>query len=264
MKHEEGKLNLHPVNAPAASGQRKTAGAGSARKVLQILFAFSEHRREATVVELAEVIGAPVPTTYRHVALLKELRLLEEGRTGNYHPTARVMPLARAAQLSNAVARIGRPIIAETSERLRETVMLLQRVGDSGVCVELTECDRPMRFTFQRGHSIPLGIGASGKMLLACLPQEVQLAKLQEFKNHQALRHELAEAGDRQFATSNGEMDEGVWACSVPVLVEGGGTFVLSVAGPAARISDAAKDTALDVLRRSAQRIREECEEYAL
>lgn len=247
----------------ASIEERKTAGASSSRKVLRILFAFSEQRQDATVAELAEIIGAPVPTAYRHVALLKELQLLEEGRAGKYHPTARVMPLARAAQLSNDVARIARPIVAETADRLRETVMLLQYFGGDVVCVERTECDRPMRFTFQRGHSVPLGVGASGKMALASLPADLQAARIDELKRP-GLSREIALSQTQQYATSTSEMDEGVWACSVPVLTGTRSPVVLTVAGPAARISDAARDAALEVLRGNARRIREEYEDYSL
>lgn len=242
----------------------KTAGASSSRKVLKVLFAFSEHRQEATVAELAEIIGAPIPTTYRHVALLKELQLLEQGDMGRYHPTALVMPLARAAHMSNNVARLARPIVADAAGRMRETVMLLQRIGETGVCIERTECDRPMRYTFQRGHSVPLGIGASGKMLLACLSSEAQAAKIKELDSSHNLEQEIAQAISQQYSTSNEEMDEGVWATSVPVRIERGGPFVLSVAGPAGRINAAAKLTALDILRSSAESIRNEFEKYSL
>jgi DNA-binding IclR family transcriptional regulator len=229
-----------------------------------MLLAFSEHRHEATVAELAQIAGCPMPTAYRYVALLKELELLRQGPTGTYHPTARVMPIARAAQLANGVARISRPVVTDTAARLRETVMLLQHLGDSVICIEMAECDRAMRFTFQRGHSMPLGIGASGKMALACLPADIQAANVPRLTGDHALQRELDLAKARQYATSEAEVDEGVWACSVPVPISGGGPFVLSVAGPAARIDDAAKAVALEVLRDSARRIREGYEKYAL
>ena len=242
----------------------RTAGANSSRKVLNILLAFSEHRQEATVAELSELIGAPIPTTYRHVALLKELQLLEEGAAGVYHPTAKVMPLARAAQLSNNLAGIARPIVAQTASKLRETVMLLQYFGDSVVCIERTECDRPMRYTFQRGHSVPLGIGASGKMAMASLPAQMRSALLRDMEDGAELAGSLDLIVQQGYATSRGEMDDGVWACSVPVLDGRRSPAVLTVAGPAARISDTAKDEALEVMRHSAAQIRGEYETYSL
>ena len=243
---------------------RKTAGASSSRKVLQILFAFSEYRGEASVAELASIIGAPVPTTYRHVTLLKELQLLEDSGGGKYHPTARVMPLARAAQLTNSMARIAKPIVSTTAEQLRETVMLMQYFGDAVVCVELTECDRPMRFTFQQGHSIPLGVGASGKMALAELPANVQASRMRELGLPDALRSEVQVVAEQRYATSLAEVDEGLWACSVPVFSPNERPVVLTVAGPAARISESGREVALDVLRKNAALIRAKIQKYDL
>lgn len=244
--------------------QRKTAGAGSSRKVLQILFAFTERRTSASVAELAELLDAPVPTVYRHVALLKELQLLEEGPPGSYHPTARVMPLARAAQLSNSLAVTARPIIGETSEEFRETVMLMQHVGDAVVCVELAECDRPMRFTFQRGHSIPLGVGASGKMALASLTPTLRASWLRRIEASEPLEEEIQRAAREGFATSQSELDEGVWACSVPALTGGRRTAVLTVAGPAVRFTEEQRVRAVSVLEHSARRIRQAVSRFSL
>ena len=242
----------------------RTAGASSSRKVLNILLAFSEHRQGATVAELSQLIGAPIPTTYRHVALLKELQLLEEGGPGIYHPTAKVMPLARAAQLSNTLAAIARPIVSQAVTRLQETVMLLQYFGDSVVCIERTECDRPMRYTFQQGHSVPLGIGASGKMAMASLLPDVQQSLLSSMDSDPELAQNLELIRQQGFATSKGEMNDGVWACSVPVLDSHRSPAVLTMAGPASRISGSAKDRALEVIRSSAAEIRRRYEEFAL
>ncbi|WP_240490926.1 helix-turn-helix domain-containing protein [Amycolatopsis vancoresmycina] len=149
------------VDGSATTSPRRTPGASSSRKVLQLLLAFSERRWEASVAELAATIGSPVATTYRYVALLKELQLLEEGRAGHYHLTSQVMPLARAAQLANDMVQLARPSMEEAARELGETVMLFQQFGDSAVCADRVECDRAMRFTFEPGHSLPLGVGES-------------------------------------------------------------------------------------------------------
>jgi DNA-binding IclR family transcriptional regulator len=236
--------------------ESKKGQTGSSRRVLTLLLQFSEHRRELTVPEMAELIDATLPTTYRYVAMLKDMQILEEGRAGTYHPTARIMPVARAAQLSNSLAAIARPIVRETASKLRETVMLMHSVGESAVCIELAECDRPMRFTFQRGHSLPLGLGASGKMALALLPPDARqgLPLLTAAAGFEAETEEIVQRG---YAVSNSDIDEGVWACSVPVFVHRNTAVVLTVAGPASRISDSARESALDILRRSAAAIRD-------
>jgi DNA-binding IclR family transcriptional regulator len=222
---------------------RRTPGANSSRKVLQLLLAFSGGRPEASVAELAASIGCPVATTYRYVALLKELDLLEEGRAGRYHLTAQVLPLARAARLTNELTRIARPVMEEAVRELRETVLLFQHFGDSAVCAERVECDRPVRVTFELGRAIPLGSGVSGTMMLALLP-ETEQPKPQ--------REELKRAKANQYVASS---RDGAWACAVPVHTEGHRATVLSMAGPASRMDDGAKRAAIDALHAYAARI---------
>lgn len=225
----------------------------SSKKVLNLLFQFSAERTELSVSEMAELIGATTPSTYRYLALLKELDLLEEGKPGHYHPTARVIPLARAAQLSNPLARIAGPIVREASNAIGETVMLQQLAGDHVVCIELAECDRPIRFTIQRGRSTPLGSGASGKMALALCPPEVRERLLPSHLSQDQLDTYHAQG----YATSISEIDEGAWACSVPVISTRKNLSVLTSAGPESRIPGEHKELALRTLQESAQRIRE-------
>ncbi|GAA3573052.1 IclR family transcriptional regulator [Amycolatopsis ultiminotia] len=247
-------------------GPRRTPGASSSRKVLQVLLSFSERRWEASVAELAEVIGSPVATTYRYVQLLKELQLLEESRSGRYHVTSRVMPLARAAGLANDLARIARPAMEEAAHELGETILLFQHFGELAVCADRVECDRAMRFTFQPGHSIPLGSGATGKMLLALLPdgeREQQVARISRERGIE-LRDELKQARASRYAQSWGEIEEGVWACSVPVDADRLRPSVLSLVGPAIRIGAVARERAITALRSYAERIRKSVSEYSL
>ncbi|MET9267660.1 IclR family transcriptional regulator C-terminal domain-containing protein [Amycolatopsis sp. NPDC004079] len=247
-------------------GLRRTAGANSSRKVLQLLLSFTEQRWEASVAELASVIGSPVATTYRYVQLLKELQLLEEARSGRYHVTSRVMPLARAARLANDLARIARPTMEEAARELGETILLFQHFGDFAVCSDRVECDRAMRFTFQPGHSIPLGVGATGKMLLALLPdgeRERQAARIADERGTEvrdALKHALA----NRYAQSWGEIEDGVWACSVPVDADRLRPSVLSLVGPATRVGDTERERAITALRGYAEQIGKAISEYSV
>ena len=261
-----GPVNGTEVNGAEAPAPRRTPGASSSRKVLQLLLAFSERRWEASVAELAATIGTPIATTYRYVALLKELQLLEEGRAGHYHLTSQVMPLARAAQLANDLVRLAKPAMEEAAAELGETVMLFQQFGDAAVCADRVECDRAMRFTFEPGSSMPLGEGASGKMLLALLPEterERRLAAIIE-RRGPGVRDELKHALANRFTVASGEIDEGVWACSVPVQPSGRRPTVLSLAGPAARITTESRQLAITTLQRYANRIQRTLSSYSL
>lgn len=234
---------------------KRAPGSSSARNVLQLLFSFDQRLPSATVADLAELVEIPLPTAYRHVALLKDLGLLEEGSSGQYRPTMKVLPLAQAARLSNSLADLTRPLIHEASAAFDETVMLKRYTGDGMICVEVKETDQAMRFTFQRGRVTPLGRGGSGKLALAMLPAETRRRWLQSHRDH-ALAAECARILEVGHAISDSEIDQGVWACSVPASEVGAEyPIVLTVAGPGVRFDDAIKAAAPRLLKRYADRI---------
>ena len=243
---------------------RNSTKLSSARKILQMLLAFDEKRPEASVAELAKIVGVPLPTAYRHVALLKDMHLLEEGGVGKYHPTAKLLPIARAAQVLNSVATIASPIVADAARNLGETVMLMQQYGDVGVCIELAECDRPIRFTFDRGHTIPLGVGATGKVLLAMMPESDRAEHLLRLGDTGDLHRELAEVQANAYSISVAELDDGVWACSVPVLSTHERALALTAAGPVARLNSHERQIALVRLRIAAEQLEERIRQFAL
>jgi DNA-binding IclR family transcriptional regulator len=112
-----------------------------------------------------------------------------------------------------------------------------------------------MRFTFQRGHSLPLGLGASGKTAPALLPPDARqgIPPLTAAGGFEAKIEEIVQRG---CAVSNSKIDEGVWACSVPVFLHQNAAMVLTLAAPASRISDSARESTQDILQRSAAAIR--------
>ena len=64
------------------AGGRKSAGAESARRVLDLLLSFSRTRHTLTTKELAAATGIPLPTVYRYVGFLHESGLLVDRGDG--------------------------------------------------------------------------------------------------------------------------------------------------------------------------------------
>lgn len=229
------------------------SASSSSKRVLNLLFQYSAERTELSVPEMSELIGATTPSTYRYLALLKEMGILEEGNPGRYRPTARVVPLARAAQLSNPLARIAGATLRAASDTIGETLMLQQLVGDYVVCVELAECDWPMRFSIQRGRLTPLGRGASGKMALALCPADTRQRLLPAHLSQDELDTYVSQG----HTASNSEIDNGVWACSVPVIDAPKNLAVLTSAGPESRMPEEHKKLTIKTLKNAAYEIKE-------
>lgn len=231
-------------------------GAESPRKVLQLLLCFTQNRPHATISELAAEIAAPLSSCYRYVALLREMGLLEEGERSTYHVTPRIMHVARAAQVSHDLSRIARPYMESVAATVNETVMLMQAYGLSAVCIDSIVSTRPMRLSFESGHTLPLGDGASAKVLLAFMSPEERRARLDErcaldkgFAARRAtLEGELDTIRARGWATSHAEVEDGVWACAAVIRGSVHQPSVVTVAGPAFRIDEPQQARIRDLL----------------
>jgi DNA-binding IclR family transcriptional regulator len=90
-------------------------------------------------------------------------------------------------------------------------------------------------------------------MALALCPAETRERLLPAHLSQDQLDTYLAQG----FATSASEIDEGVWACSVPVLTTRKNLSVLTSAGPESRIPDEHKELTIQTLQKAAQKIRE-------
>lgn len=252
-----------PTAGSTPGPARRTGGVESPRKVLQVLLGFSEQRPHATIQEIADEVNVPQSTAYRYVSLLRELGLLEEGAASTYHVAPRIIGVAQAAAAANPLPLLARPIMRELVAKIDETVFMVRAIGGYAVCVELVEASRTVRLSMQPGHPLPLYAGASGKTLLAFMPEAEREAILQArlkdapalAAETAALREELDVIVQRRWASSFGEIDDGIWACAAPVLDGERAVATLSTAGPAYRISEAEQERIARLLREHAAKI---------
>ena len=99
--------------------------------------------------------------------------------------------------------------------------MLMQAYGGSAICIENIESTRPVRLSFESGHTLPPGNGATGKLLLAymterertALPDERSAIDPEFASRREALEKDLPQIAKQGWATSHAEIEEGVWAC---------------------------------------------------
>jgi DNA-binding IclR family transcriptional regulator len=217
--------------------------------VLQVLLSFTERRPHATISELAQEIAVPVSTCYRYVGLLRELGLVDEGPRATYHVTPRIMLVARAAQAANSLGEVARPILERVSSIVNETTLLMQRFNSLVVCVESVPSNRAIRYIFETGYSLPLGVGSSGTLLLALLSESERADYIAQIQPRDPDLTRRVIAKEAEFATyvaegwasSDGEYENGVWAGAAAIRaarpVDGDVGAALVVAGPSFRIA---------------------------
>ena len=241
-----------PAAVPAAA-----SGAEGARRVLAVLLAFSPQRHTLTARELAGLTGIPLPSMYRYIALLRETGLLAGDDRGAYRLTPRIIGLARAAEAAETFIEIADPVMRDLAAECGETVIFVRLIARVPVCVHRVESAHHLRATFEPGQSLPLLRGASGRVLLAGLPERVRrecLAPLVRADPAEAERLEeaIAKVAARGWATSEEEIDRGVWAASAAVTDGRATVAALTVPSPLVRSPTALQERLLGQVRAAA------------
>ncbi|HEY8474189.1 MAG TPA: IclR family transcriptional regulator [Natronosporangium sp.] len=227
--------------------------------MLQVLLQF-EAQPEVTVEELAQAVSASVSTTYRYVALLREVGLVEERHRGRYSLSPRVLALARTAQAVSRIASVSGPVLHRLTTDCGEAAIVVERLGELAVCVDIRQPDHPVRLSFVPGQVFPLHRGAAPKVLLAALGRDRARAYLNRIdtmtaEERRRLGAELDEIRSKGWGESAAEVDQGVWAVAAPVSVGGSVTAAVTVAAPDYRVDTGARERIRMLVRSAAKEL---------
>ncbi|MGH3186345.1 MAG: IclR family transcriptional regulator [Streptosporangiaceae bacterium] len=237
-------------------------GCEGARRVLALMLAFSADRNTLTAREMAAATGIALPSVYRYITLLRETGLLAGDERGSYRLSARLIGLARAAEAAESLIDVADPVMHQLAAANQETVILVRLIGRSAVCVHRVESAQRLRISFEPGQPLPLHRGASARLLLSGLAPETRreyLASLAERDPQAAaaLEEKIVLAGQRGWAVSEEEIDQGVWAASAPVMQGKRMVAVLTVPSPLVRAPASLQDQRLGQVRGAASAISE-------
>ncbi|QEM82327.1 IclR family transcriptional regulator [Halomonas binhaiensis] len=232
---------------------------GPSDRMLALLCCLANGDEAMTVKQLADSTAQPVSTAYRHLRQLLAWGLVSERANGRYAPGAQAVRLQQGFLRSNELMRWASPVLMELTERTQESSALLVALRDHALCVEMIDSPQPLRCCYRQGQVQPLVKGASARALLAWMSdaeREMALALRDEQERNEALKG-LADIREHGFAVSLGEIDEGVWGASAPVLTPRGQLkAVVSVMAPQSRVSGREEWLACQT-RDSAQRLGE-------
>lgn len=236
------------------------SGAEGARRVLAVLQAFSPQQHTLTARELAELTAIPLPSMYRYIALLRDTGLLIGDDHGAYHLSPRFISLARAAEAAETLIDVANPVMRNLVRECGETVIFVRLIARVPVCVHRVESEHHLRATFEPGQSLPLLQGASGRVLLAGLTERQRrdlLAPLAQTDPTAAVRleQEIAKVAARGWATSEEEIDRGVWAAAAAVTDGRSTVAALTVPSPLVRAPSAQQERLLGQVRTAAARL---------
>jgi DNA-binding IclR family transcriptional regulator len=254
--HTTSRRHLHMKRS---SSVRRNA---SLEKANRLLLAFSEASPELGVMDLARRVGLNKSTVSRFVATLHELGLLERVDHGRkYRLGIRVFELGTLAARHRPLFEHAEPAIEKLAAQLRETVTLAVLLGNDLVFLHKSERGlEPCAATL--GRRYPASCSASGKMLLAHLPERERVEYLggrlarrteSSIVVGRALERELASAVDLGHAVDSQEMMVGVRSVAVAIHDRSGAAVAaLGVSGPVRRVTLANVPALATALRRTA------------
>lgn len=242
---------------------RRVAGVESGRRLLQVLFAFTESHPVWTVAELAESLDVPQSMVYRFLALLREQGLIDSAGGKSYRLTDRVLSLADALTAGRPpIGDIALPIMTELRDEFDETVLLSRRGGMYSYCMERVESQQPVRLQFERGAAMSLHRGSMARVLLAAMTPGERASYFSQVANEfpegrppQLQDPALSAVAEAGFTESYGEIDDGIWGVAAAVTVEGEVVASLGLAAPLFRTTPEKRQRITDAIVEAAHRV---------
>jgi IclR family pca regulon transcriptional regulator len=208
----------------------------SLERGLAILGCFTPKRPTRRVIDIAGELGMSPSTTHRYITTLEALGYLHQESSREYRLGLRVTDLGMAALNATDLREHSRPYLEELRHQTSYTVGVAMLDGTEIVHVDRERSHRRGQHLIDNGLAPgsrqPAYCTATGKLLLAYLPEDEQHDLLSEIKftrrgpntitSKRALRDELATIQEAGQATSDEELDAGLYAMAVPVRSIGG------------------------------------------
>jgi len=225
----------------ADSGVQVIARAGA------ILRALGQHPDGLTIRQISQVVSVPRSTVQRIVeALDNENLVISASATSGVRLGPALSALAALTKQFD-IAKIAHPIMRQLARELGETVSLAVLDNGKAVVVEQVPGIHALRAFTAVGNSLPLHCSASGKALLAALPEE----RLNRFRSRMSfapltkntlrswneLERELQWVRRHGFAFDREEHQNGICAVGTVIYGPSGEMAAMTIPAPKERFS---------------------------
>jgi len=232
----------------------------SATRTLDIIEYVVAHDRPLVAQEIAVALGIPVSSlSYLLGTLVDRGYLNRDGRRYSAGPGLQRLQ-ARPGGFS--LAERAAPLVRTLRVQLNETTSFFVRTEWDVEAIVTETSEQALRYAVPTGARLPMHALASGKALLAALPDDeidryFSETDRQRFTpctitTEKALRRDIAEIRKTGFALTDEEFSLGIRGVGHVVTIGGEPVGALSVAIPKARFDEAAQKRVMDLLERTA------------
>ena len=241
------------------SGAAQSSQVKSATRTLDIIEYVVAHPRPLVAQEIATALGIPVSSlSYLLATLVDRNYLLREGR--RYSPGPGLEKLQLHAQAFSLADRTA-PLVRTLRVQLNETTSFFVRDGWEVEALVTESSEQALRYAVPTGNRFQMHAFASGKAMLAALPEDDLDRYFAEtdrvrytpstITSEKALRKESAQIRKSGFSFTDEEFSLGIVGIGRVVNMGGEPVGALSVAIPKVRCDEPVRKRVMDLLERT-------------
>lgn len=234
-------------------------------RAVLILRALSKpHVQSLRASEIAIEAGLPLQTTLRLLLDMSRAGLTmrdDQGRRWSLGPFAFTLGAAAGRQIDWGQRAIG--VLSQLTYWSQETAILTARRDAYGVHVAIVDSPQKLHLTDHVGTRLPLNLGASGRSILAYLPDTEKKNVLGELRSAgevfdtEWMEEECIQIRQQGYALTEGERDEHTVGIASPIFQNYLVVGSLMVAGPDFRLNGDGVKLAVTSLLRAVESFRD-------
>lgn len=219
----------------------------SVERAFAVLCAVAEHVEPVSLSWIARRVGLPKSTVHLALQTMRNLGFVEQAPDSDRYVLGLAASQLGAVALdqSRLVAAMA-PAMDALAQRSKEAVSLGIQTDREVLFVKRVETLHVLRTSIREGSRMPLHASASGKCLLAGMPDE-RITELypvdplpesasRTIRTRAELEREIQLVRERGYATNCDEFLDGVSGAAVPVQLGRRTVASLSLAGPTGRV----------------------------
>lgn len=210
----------------------------SIERALAILDCFTRERPNLSLVEIAKMIDLYPSTASRMITTLESMGYLKRNEKSlEYSLGYKLANLGAICLAGEDLRSIARPFLINLCNRYNESVGLYVVNKNQRVCIDCVPSTQPLHRVIDIGTRMSMTRGASGKLLLAYLPEPVVQSLLLE--DPYVTLKQLEEIRQAGYAVSFNEHEQNLTSIATPIFdAEHQVKAALFISGPTYRITE--------------------------
>ncbi|MCF2650573.1 IclR family transcriptional regulator [Niallia circulans] len=228
-------------------------------KALCILDLFTNEKPSWGLREISRHLDMSHTIVYRLLTTFEEKGyIFQNPETQKYELGIKFIELSNVVDEHLRITEIIQPIMKKISLETGESVVLTVIDDEEGLFVKIVESEQQVRFAESVGRRRPLYIGATHKVILAHLPNDIQnkiveqgiANQARQIESKEAFFETLKEIKKQGWFYTSGETFNDVAALSIPLFDNKQNILgSLSIAGPKHRLSSDVIENVLPILQ---------------